>query len=72
MRWGGGGGGGGGHVVRMGEETSACNNLMCKSETKKHLEELDLDGDNLKIPYILESNPQPFCSFRGRKKSDAD
>ena len=25
-----------------------------------------------KIPYILESNPHPFYSFRGLKKSDAD
>jgi len=24
------------------------------------------------IPYILESNPHPFYSFRGLKKSDAD
>jgi len=24
------------------------------------------------LPYILESNPQTFYSFRGLKKSDAD
>jgi len=24
------------------------------------------------LPYILESNPHPFYSFRGIKKSDAD
>jgi len=24
------------------------------------------------LPYILESNPHPFYSFRGQKKSDAD
>ena len=26
----------------------------------------------LEIPYILESNPHPFYSSRGLKKSDAD
>jgi len=26
----------------------------------------------LNLPYILESNPRPFYSFRGLKKSDAD
>jgi hypothetical protein len=26
----------------------------------------------IKLPYILESNPHPFYSFRGLKKSDAD
>jgi hypothetical protein len=33
-------------------------------------------GENLEfmnyIPYILESNPHHFYSFRGLKKSDAD
>jgi len=33
-------------------------------------------GSNLNgkkyVPYILESNPHPFYSFRGLKKSDAD
>jgi hypothetical protein len=27
---------------------------------------------NHEIPYILESNPHPFYSFRGLKKSDVD
>jgi hypothetical protein len=49
------------------------NNTSVLLQTLKHV--LRLVGDTWyigNIPYIPESDPHPFYSFRGLKKSDAD
>ena len=52
------------------------NNMLCIKLVNYWDKYTEMHGQQnvkkINIPYILESNPHHFCSFRGLKNSDAD